>query len=266
MARPTKEGLDYFPLDVDIDQDEKVALIEAKHGIKGFAIIVKLFMKIYKNSYYYEWGEKEQLLFAKIVDVNINVINDVINDCVKWGLFSREKFKKYNILTSKGIQERFLEATNRRKQIQMIQEYCLIAEKKLNDCNYLVIVNIHGDKLKVISNQKTQSKGKDSRVLSNKKDHNPAKFFDEHIARISPIVVEKIHAWETDLPAEVIIRAMQESVEREKRSWKYIESILKDWLNKGITTIEDAERQIQSFRKANVVQAFQQSDRRVANF
>ena len=28
MARPQKNGLDYFPLDVDMDQDDKIALIE----------------------------------------------------------------------------------------------------------------------------------------------------------------------------------------------------------------------------------------------
>ena len=31
MARPQKNGLDYFPLDVDMDQDDKIALIEAQH-------------------------------------------------------------------------------------------------------------------------------------------------------------------------------------------------------------------------------------------
>jgi len=37
MARPQKNGLDYFPLDVDMDQDDKIALIEAQHGVVGFA-------------------------------------------------------------------------------------------------------------------------------------------------------------------------------------------------------------------------------------
>ena len=34
MARPLKEGLDYFPLDVDVDQDDKVAIIEGMHGVE----------------------------------------------------------------------------------------------------------------------------------------------------------------------------------------------------------------------------------------
>lgn len=37
MARPSKidKGIDYFPFDVDTDQDEKMYYIEAKHGIQG---------------------------------------------------------------------------------------------------------------------------------------------------------------------------------------------------------------------------------------
>ena len=42
MARPTKAGLDYFELDCHMD--EKVELIEAEFGLKGFAVIVKLYL------------------------------------------------------------------------------------------------------------------------------------------------------------------------------------------------------------------------------
>ena len=76
MARPQKTGLDYFPLDVDIDQDDKVAIIEAQHGIVGFGIVVKLLMKIYDTGYFYEWTEREQILFSNRVNVNINGVSD----------------------------------------------------------------------------------------------------------------------------------------------------------------------------------------------
>ena len=45
MARPVKEGLDYFELDCHME--EKVRLIQAEFGLKGFAIVVKLYQKIY---------------------------------------------------------------------------------------------------------------------------------------------------------------------------------------------------------------------------
>ncbi|WP_163583306.1 Lin1244/Lin1753 domain-containing protein [Gracilibacillus saliphilus] len=271
MARKIKEGLDYFPLDVDIDQDEKVALIEAKHGAAGFAIIIKLLMKIYKNSYFYQWGEKEQLLFSKIINVDINLINDVINDCLKWGLFSQEKFDNYEILTSRGIQERFLEATSRRKEPKIVQEYCLLSEKEVNAYNYLIIVNKNGESVRVIDNKSTQSKGKVNKDLNNNKGEisslNTARFFDEHVAPISPIVAEQIDDWEQDFPPEILIRAMKEAVVQNKRSWKYVESILRDWKNKGAKTLNDAEALVEQFNQSKV-KPFRKNpgERKVADF
>lgn len=46
MARPQKEGLDYFPLDTDIAEDEKILYLEAETGLEGFAIYVKLLSTI----------------------------------------------------------------------------------------------------------------------------------------------------------------------------------------------------------------------------
>lgn len=143
MARPQKEGLDYFPLDVDIDQDDKIALIESQYGIEGFAVIIKLMMKIYKTSYFYEWTEREQLLFSKRVNVDINRVNVIINDCVKWELFDETILKDYQILTSKGIQRRYLEAVGRRQKVEMFKEYLLLDEKIINAYKNLVIVNIN---------------------------------------------------------------------------------------------------------------------------
>lgn len=172
MARPQKEGLDYFPLDVDIDQDDKVQLIEARFGITGFAIVIKLFMKIYKEGYYYEWTEKEQLLFSKRINVDINLVNDVINECIKWGLFDSTLYEKYKILTSKGIQRRYLEATCRRKQVELIKEYYLIDSSKYSNVVFVSInsVNVnnnpHSDKVNDDNNP--QSKVKESKVKESK--------------------------------------------------------------------------------------------------
>jgi len=168
MARPQKVGLDYFPLDVDIDQDDKVAIIEAQHGIKGFGIVIKLFMHIYKNSYYYEWTEKEQLLFSKRVNVDINEVNDVVNDCIKWGLFDKQLFQKYKILTSRGVQKRYFEITKRRQKVEVIKEYLLLSENDINAYNNLVIVNINSDSSNVNVDINPQSKVKKSKEKKSK--------------------------------------------------------------------------------------------------
>jgi len=145
MARPQKEGLDYFPLDVDIDQDDKVALIEAQHGLEGFGIVVKLLMKIYKNGYFYPWTEREQILFSKVVNVNINTLKEIVNDCIKWGLFSEKIYENQSVLTSKGIQLRYLEATSRRQTVKIEKKYLLICKGKVNEYKNLSIEGVNVD-------------------------------------------------------------------------------------------------------------------------
>lgn len=168
MARPQKSGLDYFPLDVDIDQDDKIALIEAQHGVVGFAVVIKLLMKIYKNSYFYEWTEKEQLLFSKRINVDINLINVIINDCIKWGLFDSNLLKTKKILTSKGVQARYLEAVGRRTKVEIKKEYLLLDENIINVHKNLVIVDINSSSEEVSDDINPQSKVKESKENKSK--------------------------------------------------------------------------------------------------
>jgi hypothetical protein len=167
MARPIKQGLDYFPLDVDLD--EKVELIEAKHGIAGFGILIKLFQKIYKEGYFLEVTEESLLLFSKRISVNINDINAVINDCLRYQIMDERLFKEYKILTSVGIQKRYLTAVDRRKEIELIQEYILVNINGIN-ANINWINTCSGTQSKV-----KESKVKESKVKESKEDEPPQK-------------------------------------------------------------------------------------------
>ncbi len=126
MARPIKTGLDYFPLDVYMD--EKIELIEAKHGLTGFGLIIKLYQIIYTNGYYFNVTDEKVLVIKKRVNVSINEINDIISDSCRWNIFNEKLFKKYSILTSCGIQKRFIEATKRRTEISFVKEYLLVKD------------------------------------------------------------------------------------------------------------------------------------------
>lgn len=131
MARPVKSNLDYFPLDCNLDQ--KFQLLEAEHGIAGFGIIVRLFQTIYgEEGYYMKWDKDSLILFAtKIVmdgDINYktNFISSVVNTALNRGIFSKEMYDKYQILTSRGIQERYAEALKRRSKIFLENAYLLL--------------------------------------------------------------------------------------------------------------------------------------------
>ena len=114
MARDTKISLDYFPLCCVLD--DKFELIEAEFGLKGFAIVVKLLQRIYGTfGYYCEWNKDGELLFSRKCGEGCNVVVEVVNRCFDRGLFDRSLHKKYQILTSHGIQQQYLKSSDRRK-------------------------------------------------------------------------------------------------------------------------------------------------------
>ena len=177
MARPQKVGVEYFPLDVDMDQDDKLFFIEAKHGLIGFAVVVRLLMLIYKDGYYKQYTEdKEAFMLAKRLSVEVNVLNNIINDCINEDIFNKKLFEQYGILTSRGIQKRYLEACARRKEVNIFKEYCLIDPKNYKNLvfEYInpVIVDINPDKCNTVSAETPQSKVKESKEKESKEKNN----------------------------------------------------------------------------------------------
>ena len=166
MARPLKEGVDYFSLDCYMD--DKIKMIQAEFGLKGFAIVVKLWQTIYReHGYYCEWNEEKKLLFASEegADCGPGLINEIVQACIRRDIFSKKLFDKYQILTSRGIQKRYLSITAERKKAEMKKEYSLVevAHNSINDDNNRVNVG----KNQVNSVDNTQSKVKESKVNNN---------------------------------------------------------------------------------------------------
>jgi DnaD/phage-associated family protein len=268
MARPRKQGLDYFPLDVDIDQDDKIQLVEAVHGPVGFAIVIKLLMRIYKDGYYSKWTETEQLLFSKRVNVDINSVNVCINDCVKWDLFDKELFENHALLTSQGIQKRFLEAVGRRQKVEMVKEYLLLDYEDINVYRNLTTRSINVNINSINDNINPQRIVKNSKEEKSKEQYtkeeqiaeeiSPFSFYEKNgFGAITPYVGQKVNAWIDDLSESLIIHAMKISIENGVLKWNYVESILKGWADKKIKTVEEVQalelqrkQQQQPFRKS----------------
>ena len=167
MARATKRGLDYFPM--DIQMEDKIKLVEAKYGIEGFGIIIRLYQKIYANGYFIDWNEENVLLFSNEINIEITKINEIIEDSLNWQLFDRSLYENYFILTSHGIQVRYKEATYRRKQVKMIRQYNLLTGDEINvNVIYVDILtqNVNINRQNV--NISTQSKVKKSKVKKSK--------------------------------------------------------------------------------------------------
>ncbi|WP_422487122.1 DUF4373 domain-containing protein [Gudongella sp. DL1XJH-153] len=134
MARPNKQGVDYFPMDVYMD--DKFKFIEVKYKLEGFAILIKLFQKIYSSGFWCRWTNDELILFSDENRTNFELVQEVINEALERGIFSKKLYDKYNILTSRGIQRRYKEIVRRRKDVEIVTEYLLIDNiKGVNDGN-----------------------------------------------------------------------------------------------------------------------------------
>ena len=174
MSRPLKDGLDYFSLDCYMDS--KIKLIQAEYGLKGFAIVVKLWQMIYREyGYYGEWDEEKAFLFAhdECSDCGVKLLNGIIETCFRRGIFSRELFDKYQILTSRGIQKRYFEAVSRRKKRDVKKEYLLVefAPKQANEAE----TQVNDSKNSINTNNNTQSKVKESKVKESRVESTPAR-------------------------------------------------------------------------------------------
>ena len=128
MARPTKLGLDYFPHDTHTDEDTALQLLEAEFGLDGYAVYFKLLESIYAQGYAKQWGEDECLLFAKKMGAfTVPKLSEIIKGCIRRSLFDEGVYNLFQILTSKAIQLRWLEA--KRKDVSAIDpKVCLIEQ------------------------------------------------------------------------------------------------------------------------------------------
>ena len=126
-----KNGIEYFPLNTNFFDDDKIALIEVDHGYLGSYVLIRIMSKIYDSEgYYCHWGEDERKLFVKRIggrDFDLAKLDAIVESSFNRDFFDRTIYEKYGVLTSRGIQKRFLEAVSRR-QAQVYREYLLVPE------------------------------------------------------------------------------------------------------------------------------------------
>ena len=129
MARPIKDGVSYWPFDVDMLDDDKFRLIRAEFGIKGVYVALVILNSVYKDKGYYKrWDADACLLMSQGVGDGCTpqLVDEILTGCVRRGLFDQDLFQMFGILTSAGIQRRFLHMVkNSRDKIVLIKEYLL---------------------------------------------------------------------------------------------------------------------------------------------
>jgi len=163
VARPTKKGLDYFPLDVDFLSDLKVRRIIKACGKEAVHILVALLANIYRDEgYYVLWDDDLAFLVADEVGTKEGTVEELVKKAVQVRFFDKDIFDKYSVLTSKGIQSRYILATKERKKVELDYKYLLTNE--VNRSN----ISINGRNNSVNQGNNQQSKEKESKEKESK--------------------------------------------------------------------------------------------------
>ena len=106
MARTAKQGLGYFPFDIDFFQDLRIR-------------------KLIKDGYYIRWDEELPFIISEQTGYDEAYIREVIQCCLNIGLFSKELFRTEGVLTSKGIQVRYMNINRLCKRVATVSVYDL---------------------------------------------------------------------------------------------------------------------------------------------
>ena len=248
MARPTAKGVEYFPLNVNFINDLKVRKLLLSCGAEAIAVLIYLLSTIYKDEgYYVEIHEDEIDLIALDVNVTPEFVLEVINKACEVRFFDVNLYNNFNILTSKGIQERYLKITERRKNSVVITQFNLINV-------YNNSINVNNNSINVYDNE--QSKVKKRKVqksteksLSNdscknvyltqteERDCMNKKIYELYlngIGQISPTIKERLDDLIELYGTDHVIVAINTTIENGGSSIKYVETVAASNLKKKV--------------------------------
>ena len=142
MARPPKSGLEYFPLDTDFFSDRKIRRARRVFGDKSVMVFQYLLCEIYREKGYYVVFEDSLLIdVANEFGYTENLVKDIILFCANAELFDIRLLEQYGILTSEGIQRRYVEIIKQlqRIPIPMFDSYLLISPEELPTQKFSIV-------------------------------------------------------------------------------------------------------------------------------
>ncbi len=131
MANKPKIGLTYFPFDTSFFADIRVRKLIKYQSGKAITVYINLLCDIYKNGYHLKWDKELPFVLSESTGLDEAFINEVIKCCLTIGLFSEKMFSEKQVLTSKGIQERYTLICKQTKRSVNISEFLIINSEEM---------------------------------------------------------------------------------------------------------------------------------------
>lgn len=276
MSRPQKYGVDYFPKDTSFYSDDKVCMLRAEFGVKGMYILDYLLCDLYaKNGYYANWDKSKCFLVSDGAGCGCNAqfVDEFVRGCVRCSFFDERVFNMFGVLTSRGIQKRFVRMLRGRKRFLFIREYFLlnvqdnedVPESYLGKIGFKSIscaengVSCAENEVLCAGNTQIKEKKKETRkkkaaaaaeaVPKSGEDSGTfdldfgevMTFYTQNIGLASGIIGERISDWLQDVDKSLVLYAIEQAALHNKRHFAYINAILNRHFENGRKTRAEAE-------------------------
>ena len=124
MARPQKEGLDYFPHDTDASSDPKIEPLIILYGAEGYAFYFMHLEYIYKSAdLSLDISDAETIqIFTRKLSITEKEYRQILKTALKHRCFDNEYYLQTGRLTSNGIQKRASVVIKKREEMRAAYE------------------------------------------------------------------------------------------------------------------------------------------------
>lgn len=148
MSGKPKAGISYAGWNTDIfENDTKIDELIDAQGWIGFSIYFYLCQRAYaSDGYFYRWSYANAATTARRMGggIRAETIKAVVATCLQIGLFDRGLFDRVGVLTSKGIQRRYMDAIQKRSYKRVDQNIWLL---NAEESKGLDVCTLNGDSL-----------------------------------------------------------------------------------------------------------------------
>lgn len=269
MARPIKEGLDYFPLDVDFFRDRKIRSIKVRYGMDGIALYLYILCLVYEDKGYYTKIDVD--FYEQVEDdlgISENSARQIMNYFCERSLLDGTLFTTVKILTSVKIQKTFQAAKRSAKRsIKVIPDYWLLKTDETlgfikfaqmevfsaNNGSFSEKNPCKSEKNPLKKSKVNEIKEKEAfGVCSCENLKKVLSKLEDSGIFVSSNISEAVQSWLTDTDIDIVFYAIEQADKRAKRSWQYIEAILNNLKKSGIKTMAQVTERDEQFKQRNI--------------
>ncbi|EMF0256625.1 DUF4373 domain-containing protein, partial [Enterococcus hirae] len=245
MARPYKQGVDYYSLDVDFLKDIKYRKIRRSCGSQTCEILLCLLGYIYGDmGYFLRWDEDSAFLVADDVGAKEGLVEEVVSKAIQVGFFNREKYEKYQILTSNGIQKRYKLITRKRKEVSIKKEYLVNDDNNLvnggNNSTSTVVNGVRNTQIE----REIEKESKVNEIKDYEEDMGVYEFIQKSWGKPPTGILQgALGPWIREWGSEMILFAFQSAYENSVEMQglkKYVDKILATWKSNNVSTLQEA--------------------------